>query len=62
MTLKIRLFPIHGLLEDARIEWRKQLDNYPNENDGVIDKGIEVLTYINQARAKLEEVEEILND
>jgi hypothetical protein len=28
----------------------------------VVDKGIEVLTYINQALAKLEEVEEILNE
>ena len=62
MTLKIRLIPIHILLEDARLEWRKQLDQYPNDDDGVVDKGIEVLTYINQAKAKLEEVEEILNE
>ena len=61
MTLKIRLMATYGFLEEARSEWRKQLDQYPNEEDGVIDKGIEVLTYINQALAKMEEVEEILN-
>ena len=71
MTLKIRLMKTYELLGKARREWKKQLDvyshyPYPNENpyldDGVVDKGIEVLTYINQALARLEEVEEILNE
>lgn len=61
MTLIIRLMAAYGHLEEARVEWRKQLDQYLNQEDGVVDKGIEVLTYINQALAKLEEVEEILN-
>ena len=71
MTLRIRLMATCGLLQDARDEWKHQMDTYsfypyPNENpyldDGVVDKGIEVLTYINQALARLEEVEEILNE
>ena len=71
MTLRIRLLATCGHLQDAHDEWKKQLDTYshypyPDENpyldDGVVDKGIEVLTYINQALARLEEVEEILNE
>ena len=71
MTLRIRLMATCGHLQSAHDEWKKQLDTYsfypyPNENlyldDGVVDKGIEVLTYINQALARLEEVEDILNE
>ena len=60
MTFKIHLATTYGFLEDARLEWRKQLDEYPNQDNGVVDKGIEVLTYINRAQAHLEEVRDIL--
>lgn len=54
--LKIRLGQACEYLGNARNEWRAQLDQYEGQEDGVIDKGIEVLTHINQAIAKLGEI------
>ncbi len=58
--LKMRLGPTYRFLETARIMWRDQLDQHEDDEE-LQDLGIEVLTYINQAQAKLEKVEELLD-
>jgi len=63
MALEFRLFPTMGALQEAHDEWLKQLNHALEIGDSEIeDVGIEVITYINQAIAKLERVEEVLDN
>ena len=61
-----RIMGTYGYLDSAKNTFRFQLDLVELEekterNLRILDKGIEVLTYLNQTIAKLEELEEILN-